>query len=119
MFSGPIEENVEIFKALKNSGKYKIYALTNWSAEKWDLALELFPFFKDFDDVVVSGQEKCRKPHPEIYMLLLNKFKINPESSIFIDDNFDNVQCAKSLGIRGIHYTPSTDLKKKLSKFYV
>jgi len=45
MFSGPIQENIELFKNLKKTGQYKMYALTNWSAEKWDIALELFPFF--------------------------------------------------------------------------
>jgi len=119
MFSGPIQENVELFKTLKASGQYKIYALTNWSAEKWDLALELFPFFKDFDNVIVSGQEKCRKPFPEIYNLILNRFNINPKSTIFIDDNFDNVQAAKTLDIQSIRYTPSVDLKLKLKKFNV
>jgi len=119
MFSGPIQENVELFKDLKNSGNYNIYALTNWSAEKWDLALELFPFFKDFDGVVVSGREKTRKPFPEIYTLILNRFNINPKSTIFIDDNFDNVQAAKTLDIQSISYTPSVDLKLELKKFNV
>ena len=119
MFSGPIQDNVELFKDLKNSGNYNIYALTNWSAEKWDLALELFPFFKDFDGVVVSGREKTRKPFPEIYTLILNRFNINPKSTIFIDDNFDNVQAAKTLDIQSISYTPSVDLKLELKKFNV
>jgi len=119
MFSGPIQDNVELFKDLKNSGNYNIYALTNWSAEKWDLALELFPFFKDFDGVVVSGREKTRKPFPEIYTLILNRFNINPKSTIFIDDNFDNVQAAKTLDIQSIRYTPSVDLKLELKKFNV
>jgi len=64
MFSGPIIENLNLFKELKASGNYKIYALTNWSAEKWEEGVKLFPFFKDFDGIVVSGQEKMRKPFP-------------------------------------------------------
>ena len=54
MFSGPITDNVALFKKLKSSGNYKIYALTNWSAETWTKALELFPFYNDFYGVVVS-----------------------------------------------------------------
>ena len=45
MFSGAIEENLKLFKKLKQNGNYKIYALTNWSAEKWSKGIELFPFF--------------------------------------------------------------------------
>lgn len=114
MFSGPIEENVELFKQLKASGNYKIYALTNWSAEKWDKSLELFPFFQFFDGVVVSGQEKMRKPSPEIYELILNRFQISPEKAIFIDDNEENVTAAKALKIHGIHYKSPQQLLKNL-----
>lgn len=114
MFSGPIEENVDLFKKLKASGNYKIYALTNWSAEKWDKALELFPFFKYFDGVVVSGQEKTRKPFPKIYELILNRFQIIPENAIFIDDNEENVTTAKALKLHGIHYKSPQQLLSEL-----
>jgi 2-haloacid dehalogenase len=114
MFSGSIAENVALFKSLKASGNYKIYALTNWSAEKWDKALELFPFFNDFDGVVVSGHEKMRKPFPEIYKLILNRFQISPEKAVFIDDNEENVVAAKALKIHGIHYKSPQQLQKEL-----
>jgi len=114
MFSGSIEENVALFKALKASGNFKIYALTNWSAEKWDLGLELFPFFNYFDGVVVSGQEKMRKPYLEIYELILNRFQINPEKTIFIDDNEENVIAAKALKLHGIHYKSPQQLLNEL-----
>jgi len=114
MFSGPILENLKLFKELKASKKFKIYALTNWSAEKWDEGVNLFPFFKDFEGVVVSGQEKMRKPFPEIYKLILKRFAINAKKAIFIDDNMENIAMANSLNINGIHYSKSTDLTKKL-----
>jgi 2-haloacid dehalogenase len=117
MFSGPIEENVALFKALKASGNYKIYALTNWSAEKWELALELFPFFNYFDGVVVSGQEKMRKPFPEIYKLTVDKYAINPETAIFIDDNEENVIAAMAIKINGIHYKSPQQLLNKLQAY--
>jgi len=119
MFKGTIQENVELFKSLKSTRNYKIYALTNWSAEKWDKALELFPFFKGFDGVIVSGQEKCRKPFPEIYNLMLNRFSITPEKSLFIDDNLDNIKAAKKLGIHGIHFKKNDNLKKEFQLYNV
>ncbi len=119
MFSGPIKENVRIFKSLVASKKYNIYALTNWSAEKWDKALELFPFFKDFDDVIVSGKEKTRKPFPEIYTLILNRFNIDPEKAIFMDDNQGNVEAFIKFGVSGIHVKPYTKLLDDLRSFGV
>ena len=119
MFSGPIHESLALFKKLKASGKYKIYALTNWSSEKWDKALELFPFFKDFDGVVVSGQEKKRKPFPEIYNILLERYNLVPEKAIFIDDNYDNVMAAKELNIHGIHFKNPQQLIQEFKIFNI
>ncbi len=119
MFSGPIKENVALFQQLKASGNYKIYALTNWSAEKWNLALELFPFFNDFDGVVVSGQEKTRKPYPEIYKILINRYEIIPEKTIFIDDNKENIITAKTLSFQGIHYKNPLQLLESLKTYFI
>lgn len=58
MLGDAIHETVEILQQLKRTGKYKLYALTNWSAETFPHALERFEFFKMFDGVVVSGEEK-------------------------------------------------------------
>jgi len=117
MFSGPIAENVALFKKLKASGNYKIYALTNWSAEKWELALELFPFFKDFDGVVVSGNEKTRKPFPKIYNIIINRYNITPNKAIFIDDNEENIKASVTLSLHGIHYKNHTQLIKSLQAY--
>ena len=117
MFSGPILQNVELFRELTASKKYKIYALTNWSAEKWDKALELFPFFKEFDNVVVSGQEKTRKPFPEIYKLIIDRYNITPEKAIFIDDNKENVIAALELKLNAIHYKNNFCLKKSIQQY--
>ncbi len=119
MFSGTIDENVTLFKRLKATGKYKIYALTNWSAETWTKALELFPFYNDFDGVVVSGQERTRKPFPEIYTIIFNRFKINPVNTLFIDDNKDNIATAIQLKLNGIHYTSYHQLRKELNSYDV
>ncbi len=117
MFSGPIEENLNLFKTLKANGKYKIYALTNWSAEKWEEGKELFPFFNDFEGVVVSGQEKTRKPFAKIYTIILNKFNIHPKNAIFIDDNKNNVVAAKALNFNGIHFTTTSQLLDDLKLY--
>lgn len=114
MFSGAIDENVALFRSLKASGSYKIYALTNWSSETWPWALELFPFFNDFNGVVVSGQEKTRKPFPEIYNIILNRYNINPIKAIFIDDNKENIAAANEFKLNGIHYKNHLQLIKEL-----
>lgn len=119
MFSGPIKENVTLFKKLKATKKYKIIALTNWSAEKWETALNLFPFFNDFDGVVVSGFEHTRKPFEAIYKIALTRYKITPTHAIFIDDNLNNCLAAKKLGLHAIHYKNPKNLKSNLQLFNI
>ena len=108
MLGGPIHETVEIFRELKSRGRLKLYALTNWSAETFPVALELYEFLHWFDGRLVSGEEKVRKPFPEIYRLLIERFGIDPKKGIYVDDNIRNVLPARELGFTGIHFrTPA------------
>ena len=114
MLGGPIHDTVEIFRQLKETGKFKLYALTNWSAELFPYALELYEFLHWFDGRVVSGEEKMRKPSPEFYQLLLDRFHVLPEEALFIDDNFRNIQAAEKIGIKSIHFISPQQLKDEL-----
>lgn len=117
MLGGPIQETVDIFKELKQNSDLKFYALTNWSAETFPVALERFDFLHWFDGRVVSGEEKMRKPFPEFYQLLLNRYDVRPEEALFIDDNLRNVIAAESLGIKSIYFKQHSQLKDDLTIF--
>jgi len=119
MLGGPFPETVAILRELKASKKYKLYALTNWSAELFPIALERYDFLHWFDGRVVSGEEKLRKPFPEFYRILLERFGINPAESVFIDDNLRNVKAAEELGIRSIHYHSPQQLRDELGKLQI
>ena len=118
MLGGPIEETVEIFKQLKQIPGLKTYALTNWSAETFHIALERYEFLHWFDGRLVSGEERTRKPFPEFYQRLVDKFSIDPLTSLFIDDNLRNVKGAEALGIKGIHFHSAGQLREELGKFF-
>jgi 2-haloacid dehalogenase len=116
MLGGPIEETVEIFRQLKQSGRYKFYALTNWSAELFPVALQRYDFLHWFDGRLVSGEEKMRKPFPEFYQLLLDRFNIKKEEAIFIDDNLRNAEAAEAFGIKTIRFTSPLQLRAALQE---
>src|SRR5688572_18730463 len=116
MLGGAIHETVEIFRELKQTGKYKLYALTNWSAELFPYALEMYEFLHWFDGRVVSGEEKMRKPYPEFYHVLLNRFNVKAEEALFIDDNLRNIEAAEKIGITSIHFTSPQQLKEELER---
>ncbi|MFM2338851.1 MAG: Alpha-D-glucose-phosphate phosphatase YihX [Bacteroidota bacterium] len=117
MLGDAIQPTVDIFKQLKQRGDLKFYALTNWSAETFPIALAKFDFLHWFDGRLVSGEEKTRKPFPAFYQLLLNRFSINPAQALFIDDNLRNVKAAEQLGINSLHFTNALQLQKQLSNY--
>ena len=119
MLGGPIEETVDIFRELKAYGNHRIYALTNWSAETFPVALETFDFLHWFDGIVVSGTEKTRKPFPVFYQILLDRYEVQPEKAVFIDDNHRNVLAARAMGIESIHFQSAAGLREELGKLGV
>ncbi len=114
MLGGPIHETVEVLKYLTHQTDYRLYALTNWSAETFPVALERYEFLHWFDGRLVSGEEKTRKPFKEIYELLIKRFDITPARAIYIDDNPRNLFPAKELGFHVIHFQSPQQFKKEL-----
>ncbi len=117
MIGGVIKETEDILHFLKQENKYKLYSLTNWSHETFPIPLHRYDFFKNFEGIVVSGDEKTRKPFPKIYKILLDRYNLNPGSCLFIDDNHDNIVTAEKLGINGIHYKNTDQLINDLSEY--
>jgi 2-haloacid dehalogenase len=116
MLGEALHETVEIFHELKQNGNYKLYALTNWSAELFPHARERFDFLKWFDGIVVSGEEKMKKPSAEFYRLILDRYHIDPANTIFIDDSLRNIKGAEVAGIRSIHFHNAQQLKEELQR---
>lgn len=114
MLGDAIHETVEVLQDLKKTGGYKLYALTNWSAETFPHALQRFQFFKLFDGIVVSGEEKMRKPSAEFYKILIDRYRLDPGKTIFIDDSQRNVEGAKAVGIAGIQFHNPEQLRRDL-----
>jgi 2-haloacid dehalogenase len=117
--SGPIHGTVDLLKTIKDSGKYKLYALTNWSAETFPWALDNFEFLHWFEGIVVSGVEKTRKPFPDFYQILFDRYNINPAQAVFIDDNVKNVIGSREVGLPVIHFQTPDQLKEELIKLNI
>ena len=98
----------------KDSGNYQMLALTNWSHETFPLVFNEYDFFQRFEGIVVSGVEKLIKPDPTFYQVLIDRYQINPETSLFIDDNKDNIDAGTKLGFQVIHFQSPDQLKQEL-----
>jgi len=112
MLSGPIQQNVALLKPLKVN--YRLFGLTNWSAETFPIAYDLYPLFGEFEGIVVSGEEKLAKPDERIYLLLLERYALAAAECLFIDDNARNIQAATALGFNTLHLNTDVCLKEEL-----
>ncbi|MDO7171316.1 HAD family hydrolase [Mariniflexile sp. AS56] len=119
MLGGAIEGTVKILDTLIKSKKHKVVALTNWSNETFPIAQKRFEFLQWFEGIVVSGDEKTRKPFKDIYDITLDRFNITPENSLFIDDNLRNIEAANALGINGIHFENPEKLIQQLKNYNI
>lgn len=116
--SGTIAESVAVLEELKTRGE-AVYAITNFSREKWAECLIRFPFLQSFDGAVVSAHERLIKPDPAIFHVLLDRYGLEAGNCIFIDDSAKNIATARSLGMRGVHFVEPIDLRAKLRGFGV
>ncbi|TXE10892.1 HAD family phosphatase [Gelidibacter salicanalis] len=114
MLGEAIEGTVAILKKLIDNKDYKVVALTNWSHETFPIALERFEFLHWFEGIIVSGEEKTRKPFKDIYELTLSRFDIEANRAVFIDDNLRNIIAAKDMGINTILFKDPENLAADL-----
>ncbi len=119
MLGGQITRSVDIQQAIKATGRYQLLALTNWSAELFPIALDRYAFLHDFEGIVVSGEEKVRKPDPRIYQIVCDRYGAVPEQTVFIDDSLRNIKASIDLGFHGIHFQNPTQLKGDLMELGV
>ena len=115
MISGEVAGTHALVRRLKQKG-YKVYGLSNWSAETFPIAKKRFPIFALFDGIVLSGEEKLIKPDPQIFKRLLLRFDLCAEECLFIDDSQANVSAARRLGFDVVRFENAGQLERELQK---
>ena len=100
---------------LKEAG-YKLYCITNFTPAGYEQCYDCISFIEEFDGCVFSFREGIVKPDPEIYKILLRKYKLKAEECVFIDDTEENVLSAEKLGITGIVFTGYEEAVSRLAE---
>jgi HAD superfamily hydrolase (TIGR01509 family) len=111
--AGVIEDSVAVLADLKAQGE-KVYAITNFSREKWAESVIRFPFLGTFDGVIVSAHENLIKPDPAIYQTLFERYELSPGDCIFVDDSEKNIKGARAVGMQAVHFVEPIDLRTEL-----
>jgi putative hydrolase of the HAD superfamily len=99
----PNETMIDLMRELRHSG-YRMALLTN-NVREWEpLWRAMMPVDEVFELVVDSAFVGCRKPEARIYEITLERLGVPPERCLFIDDVEANVEGARALGIRAVHF---------------
>jgi HAD superfamily hydrolase (TIGR01509 family) len=93
----------------KLSKKYQLFLLSNTDSIhinhfKEKNGEEFYNrFYNCFKRVYFSFNLGMRKPDEEIYNFVINENNLNPKTTLFVDDNFENIEGAKKTGLQVWH----------------
>ena len=113
MLGGPIHGTVAVLDELRGRD-VPLYALSNWSAETFPIALTRYDFLNWFRGIVISGEVGIAKPDRRIFEHLLRSQGLTPASTVFIDDVTANVAGASAVGLVGLQFSDPARLRKDL-----
>lgn len=109
----PIEPMIQLYHSLLKT--HQVYLLTNFQDEPFDRLCNAYPFLEKAAGCVVSAREKCMKPDPQIYQILLQRYDLIAEETLFIDDKSENIDTAVALGIHGVVHQSCEETIEEIS----
>lgn len=89
---------------LKAQGLQVLY-LSNFAEITRAHCQDALEFMQYTDGGIMSYQIKQIKPDAVIYEALMEKYHLNPEECVFLDDTWPNIEAAAKLGFHTVHVT--------------
>ncbi len=109
----PVQGSFELLDNLYQS-QIPLYSITDNVKEIVDYLKIKYDFWGKFKDVVVSADIGYLKPAQEIYLHLLQRNKLIPSETLFIDDYLSNVEGAQKVGMQAFQFTDAIACAAKL-----
>lgn len=109
----PLDQNVNLLPDLKKRG-YRLFYLSNFPIDIFHELKSGYHFFKYFDGGIISAEVRYSKPDKRIYEIILEKYSLIPEESLFIDDLEINVKAAVMVGMKGLITHGSLEVSKEI-----
>ncbi|KAI0267118.1 HAD-like domain-containing protein [Gloeopeniophorella convolvens] len=92
----------------------RIFAMSNISAPDYEVTRTKPADWSIFERVFTSAGAGMRKPDLCFFKYVLDEIKVEPSSVVFVDDRFENVLAARSLGINGIVFDNPSRVRQAL-----
>ena len=109
-----LKENFDYIKSLKKLG-YNLYLLTNITKDSHEYIDSVINIDEYFKGGIYSYKEAIKKPNPDIYNLLINRYNLKKDECIFFDDRQRNVDTANEFGIKSILFKTIDDIKNNIN----
>lgn len=107
------EDSVALMTSLIDAG-HDVTMLTNFAADTFREAREMYPFLDLPRGVTVSGEVGLLKPDVAIYQRHVADFGLDPAACLFIDDVTVNVEGARAAGWQAVQFLGADKLRADL-----
>ncbi|HEY9292069.1 MAG TPA: HAD-IA family hydrolase [Microlunatus sp.] len=116
--TGMVPGTGAIMAELEQAG-VRLLALTNWSADLFRPTRRRFGLLNRFEGIVVSGEESIAKPDPRLFQIVFERYRVDPQRAIFVDDSDHNCNTAADLGMETIRFADAAAARDRLTELAV
>lgn len=113
MIAGQLDATIDVLAEVRALG-VRCFALSNMEADRYAWRRSRYPFFDLFEGCVISGVEGVAKPDQAIFEILLSRYDLEPQETVFVDDMARNVAAARELGMVALHFSGAGQLRRDL-----
>jgi 2-haloacid dehalogenase len=113
MVAGLVPGTAAVLDELTDAG-VPCYALSNMEAETYPRRAGRYPFFARFSGIVISGCEKVAKPERRIFEILLDRYRLEAATTLFVDDHPANLAAAADVGMATLAFRSPARLRAAL-----
>jgi epoxide hydrolase-like predicted phosphatase len=117
-FKDTLKPHIEVTGLVRELGSrgLKLAVLSN-TIEPHARALREVGQYEGFDRLFLSHEVGLRKPDPAIYEYALSELAVQPNETVFIDDDKTYLEAARALGINGIVFSSAVQLVGELGQY--
>jgi len=109
----PLPESMELLDRLKTEG-FQLYCLSNMHRASFAFIRDRFDFWSKLKGILISAYVGRVKPEPDIFEYFLERFRLNREQTVFVDDHKPNVEASQELGIRSVLFTSAAECERQI-----
>jgi putative hydrolase of the HAD superfamily len=105
-------EVLEVVRSVRRQG-WRVGLLTN-ATDRLAADLGRLGLLEELDVVINSSELGVAKPDPEAFRLACRVMDASPDDCVFVDDRWENVSAARSVGLEAHHFTGAGSLSEGL-----